>query len=70
MNSQNQSQVASKEDRETRVVIYPCSQEKQIMVKNQQGQKVHKGAIIDAYIVVSESVFLVLEPVAKMKGIG
>lgn len=70
MHNQNSSQTANKEDRETRVVIYPCSQEKQIMTKNQQGQKVHKGAIIDAYIVVSESVFLVLEPEAKMKGIG
>ena len=32
--------------------------------------KVKKRAIIDVYVVISESVFLVLEPEAKMKGIG
>jgi hypothetical protein len=40
------------------------------MIKNQQGAKIKKRAIIDVYVVISESVFLVLEPEAKMKGIG
>ncbi len=52
------------------VAIYPCTQEKEFISKNQQGQKVKKRAQIDVYIVISEQVFLVLEPEAKMKGIG
>jgi hypothetical protein len=34
------------------------------------GTKVKRRVIIDVYIVISETVFLVLEPEPKMKGIG
>lgn len=70
---QNQSsKMAMKDSRvkDSGVAIYPCSQEKEFMALNSQGQKVKKRAIIDIYIVISESVFLVLEPDQKMKGIG
>ena len=37
---------------------------------NAKNEKLKKRAIIDAYIVISESVFLLLEPESTMKGIG
>ena len=37
---------------------------------NTKNEKLKKRAIIDAYIVISESVFLLLEPESTMKGIG
>jgi len=52
------------------VAIYPCIQEKEFATKNAQGEKVFKKVNIDVYVVVSESVFLMLEPEPKMKGIG
>jgi len=52
------------------VAIYPCTQEKEYLSKNGQGQKVKKRAQIDVYIVISEQVLLVLEPEPKMKGVG
>ena len=42
--------------------IFPCSQEKEYVSKNAQGLKVKKRAIIDVYVVISETVFLMLEP--------
>jgi hypothetical protein len=56
--------------RDSGVAIYPCSQEKEYIVKNPQGQKQKRRAIIDVYLVISETIFLVLEPEPKMKGIG
>ena len=35
-----------------------------------KGEKIQKRVIIDVYIVISEQVFLVLEPNPKMKGVG
>ena len=72
MQNQSSSKMAVKDSRakDSGVAIYPCSQEKEYMIKNQQGAKIKKRAIIDVYVVISESVFLVLEPEAKMKGIG
>lgn len=64
------SQSKDSRARDSGVAIYPCSQEKEFFSKNQQGQKVKRRAIIDVYIVISESIFLVLEPEQKMKGIG
>ena len=40
------------------------------MATNDKGQKIKRRAIIDVYVVISESVFLVLEPDLKMKGVG
>jgi len=65
---QNQSSKVAVKDsraRDSGVAIYPCSQEKEYMIN-----KIKKRAIIDVYVVISESVLLVLEPEAKMKGIG
>ena len=70
---QNQSSKQAIKDsraKDSGVAIYPCSQEKEYLIKNPQGQKIKKRAIIDVYVVISESVFLVLEPDQKMKGIG
>lgn len=39
-------------------------------MRNEQGEKVFKKVNIDVYVVISESVFLMLEPEPKMKGIG
>lgn len=52
------------------VAIYLCSQEKEFTSYNAQNEKIKKRVIIDVYIVISETVFLVLEPEPKMKGIG
>ena len=65
--------VAKKGDsraKESGVAIYPCIQEKEYESKNSQGVKTKKVVKIDVYIVISEQVFLVLEPEPKMKGIG
>jgi len=56
--------------RDSAVAIYSCVQEKEYATPNQQGAKVQKKVNIDVFIVISESVFLVIEPDAKMKGIG
>ena len=56
--------------KESGVAIYPCIQEKEYETKNAQGVKTKKVVKIDVYIVISEQVFLVLEPEPKMKGIG
>jgi hypothetical protein len=52
------------------VAIYPCSQEKEFVSLNQKGEKIKRRVIIDVYIVISETIFLVLEPEAQKKGIG
>ena len=68
-----QSQTAGVVDsraKESGVAIYPCIQEREYETKNQQGAKLKKQVRIDVYIVISEQVFLVLEPEPKMKGIG
>ena len=52
------------------VAIYLCSQEKEFKSVTQKGEKIKKRVIIDVYIVISETVFLVLEPNPKMKGVG
>lgn len=52
------------------MAIYLCSQEKEFVSFNAKNEKTKKRVIIDVYIVISESVFLVLEPEPKMKGIG
>ena len=52
------------------MAIYLCSQEKELKTKTLKGEKVQKRVIIDVYIVISETVFLVLEPNPKMKGVG
>lgn len=56
--------------KESGVAIYLCSQQKEYISFNQKQEKIKKMVIIDVYIVISESVFLVLEPEPKMKGIG
>ena len=63
---------ASKDSRakDSGVAIYPCSQEKEFISTTQKGEKLKRRVIIDVYIVISETVFLVLEPDSKMKGIG
>ena len=43
---------------------------KGIHINQLQGEKMKKRVIIDVYIVISETVFLLLEPDPKMKGIG
>jgi len=52
------------------VAIYPCIQEKEYATTNENSDKVFKKVNIDVYVVISESVFLMLEPEPKMKGIG
>lgn len=62
---QNQSSKSAVKDsraKDSGVAIYPCSQEREFLATSPQGQKIKKRAIIDVYIVISESVFLVLEP--------
>ena len=61
---------AASRAKESGVAIYQAIQEKEFHALNNQGQKVKKIVKIDVYIVVSEQVFLVLEPEPKMKGIG
>ena len=56
--------------RDSGVAIYPCIQEKEYATTNENGDKVFKKVNIDVYVVISESVFLMLEPEPKMKGIG
>lgn len=56
--------------KESGVAIYLCSQQKEFVSYNHKQEKIKKTVIIDVYIVISESVFLVLEPEPKMKGIG
>ena len=50
--------------------IYPCTQEKEFMSIDNCVKKHKKIAIIDVYVVISESVFLLIEPEPNMKGIG
>lgn len=52
------------------MAIYPCLSIKEYDSKNESGQTIKKSLKIDVYIVISEQVFLVLEPEAKMRGIG
>lgn len=52
------------------MAIYLCSQEKEFVSYNTKQEKTKKRVIIDVYIVISETIFLVLEPEPKMKGIG
>lgn len=61
---------AKSAEKDLGVAIYPCSQEKEYISRNDKGEKQKKRVTIDVYIVISESVFLVLEPDAKKKGIG
>lgn len=56
--------------RDSGVAIYPCIQEKEYATTNDAKEKVFKKVNIDVYVVISESVFLMLEPELKMKGIG
>ena len=56
--------------KDTNVFICPCSQEKEFVTLNQKGEKVKKRVVYDVYIVISEEVFLLLEPETQMKGIG